>query len=201
MRTRYAISLLLVAGLASLSGCAEGSGQGAGDDAASEETTDGSTLPADFSPFGNAAPEPSQPSLTAAEETVPRAERAQLLVAASRVETAVRRWDGQVTACGVDTWTSCLARPRTDLLGTLFGVEGLLWRDRSALEGPCRARVRAAYNDVYGFRLSQARADYSDPAPGTAAGDPDLAILQVAVNALRTVPAALESLAATVCER
>ena len=140
--------------------------------------------------------------MSAAEEKVSRAERAQLLDAARQVATALDRWDAEVAACGEDTWTSCLTRPRTSLLGVLFGVEGLLWRDRSARFGPCRSGVRAAYNDVHGFRLSQARADYSDPAPGTApGGDPDLATLQVAVNALRTVPAALESLAATVCER
>jgi hypothetical protein len=100
----------------------------------------------------------------------------------------------------VDTWTSCLTRPRTRLLLALLGAEGMLWRDRADPLGPCRAAVRSAYDGVYGFRLSQARADNSDPAPGTApSGDPDLANLQVAVDQLRHLPAALDALAVVEC--
>jgi hypothetical protein len=202
MRTCFVISLLLVAALASFAGCAGGS-ERTGDDAsgALEQTTAGSSPSADLSPFDDMAGQQSKPSLTAAEEKVSRVERARVLVAARRVAAALDRWDARVAACATDAWTSCLSRPRTRLLVSLLGVERLLSRDESARDGPCRAGVRSAYDAVYGFRLSQARADYSDPAPGTAAGDPDLAILELAVNALRSVPAVLESLAATVCER
>jgi hypothetical protein len=203
---RVVITLVLAVVLGSLSGCAGGSEQGAGDEGSggSEQTTDGPSLPDGWATSGDTTGQPAQPSpaLTAAEERIPGAERAQVLVATRRVEDALDRWDAGVVACAVDTWTSCLAQPRTRLLGALLRAEGMLWRERGAPEGPCRSGVRSAYDDVYGFRLSQARGDYSDPAPGTApSGEPDLANLQSAVDQLRPVPAALETLAATVCER
>jgi hypothetical protein len=197
-------SLLLVAVLGSLFGCAGGGEPQPGDEAAggTEQTTDGSTLPAGWGTFGDTTEQPSEPSLTAAEERISRAERAQVLAAARQVARALERWDARVAACAVDTWTSCLSRPRTGLLLALHGAEGMLWRGRGDPQGPCRAGVRSAYDGVYGFRLSQARADNSDPAPGTApSGDPDLANLQVAVNQLRHLPSALETLAATECAR
>ena len=123
-----------------------------------------------------------------------------MLAASREVRKALHRWDTNVDACAVDTWTSCLTRPRTRLLLALFGVEGMLWRNRGDPQGPCRVAVRSAYDGVYGFRLSQARADNSDPAPGTApSGDPDLANLQVAVDQVRHLPTALEVLAAAEC--
>jgi hypothetical protein len=140
--------------------------------------------------------------VTAADERISGPERAQVLAAGRQVRAALDRWDSEVDACAVDTWTSCLTGPRTRLLLALFAAEGMLWRDRGDPQGPCRVAVRPAYDGVYGFRLSLARADNSDPAPGTApSGDPDLANLQVSVDQLRHLPVALDALAAAECAR
>jgi hypothetical protein len=202
MRMRLVGPFLLVAVLGSLSGCAGGSEPRTGGEVSgsAEQTTDDSNAPAGWATSGDTTAQASRPSLTAAEETISGAERVQVLAAGRQVRTALNRWDSAVDACAVDTWTSCLTRPRTRLLLALYGAEGMLWRDRGDPQGPCRVAVRSAYDGVYGFRLSQARADNSDPAPGTApSGDPDLANLQVAADQLRHLPAALEALAAAEC--
>jgi hypothetical protein len=202
MRMHLVGLLLFVAVLGSLAGCAGGSEPRTGGEASgsAEQTTDDSSAPAGWSTAGDTTAQASLPSLTAAQERISGAERAQVLAAARQVGSALHRWDTGVDACAVDTWTSCLTRPRTRLLLALYGAEGMLWRDRGDPQGPCRVAVRPAYDGVYGFRLSQARADNSDPAPGTApSGDPDLANLQVAVDQVRHLPAALEALAAAEC--
>jgi hypothetical protein len=199
---RVLVPVLLVA-VIGLSGCAGGSEPttGGAESGGSEQTTDGSDVPDSWAGFGDTPAQPTGTALTEAEERISGTERAQVVEAARQVESALRRWDARVEACAVDIWTSCLSQPRRSLLLELLGAEGKLRRGRGTPEGPCRAGARSAYESVYGFRLSQARADYSDPAPGTApSGDPDLAILQVAVNQLRHLPGSLEALAATACE-
>jgi hypothetical protein len=204
MRLRLVSSLLVVAVLGALAGCAGGSEPSTGEagSSGSEQTTDGPDVPDSWTRSGDTSAQPTGPALTAAEERVSGAERAQVLGAARHVENALDEWDARVEACAVDTWTACLSQPRRSLLLELLEAEGMLRPGRGTPEGPCRARVRSAYESVYGFRLSQASADYSDPAPGTApSGDPDLAILQVAVNQLRHLPTALTTLAAAECAR
>jgi hypothetical protein len=74
-----------------LAGCAGGSEPRTGEEPAGvgEQTTEGTTLPAGWATTGDTTEQPSRPALTAAEEKVTRAERAQVLAAARQVATAL----------------------------------------------------------------------------------------------------------------